>query len=139
MTTLMLRKTCASNCRVPIFHALMVVFLASMPVAPLAADEIDDYVAKQIEGQNIPGLSLAVVKNGKVIKAKGYGLANLEWNVPATADTAYQLASVSKQFTATAIMLLVEDGKLRLSDSVTKHFALSASSASAAWEIRMTS
>jgi hypothetical protein len=83
----------------------MVAFLASMPVAPLAADEIDDYVAKQIEGQNIPGLSLAVVKNGKVIKAKGYGLANLEWNVPATADTAYQLASVSKQFTATAIML----------------------------------
>jgi len=71
----------------------------------------------------LAGLSLAVVRNGKVIKAKGYGLANLEWNVPATADTAYQLASVSKQFTATAIMLLVEEGKLRLSDSVTKHFA----------------
>ena len=115
----MLRKTCGSNCRVPIFTAVAFAFLASMPGV---ADEIDDYVAKQLERQNIPGLSLAVVKNGKVIKAKGYGLANLEWNVPATVDTAYQLASVSKQFTATAIMLLVEDGKLQLSDSVTKHF-----------------
>jgi len=120
----MQRKTCASNCRVPIFVAFAFAFLASMPgVAPLAADEIDDYVTGQLERQNIPGLSLAVVRNGKVIKAKGYGLANLEWNIPATADTAYQLASVSKQFTATAIMLLVEDGKLQLSDSVTKYFS----------------
>ncbi len=119
----MLRKTYAFKCRAPIFSALSFVFLASVTgVARLPADEIDDYVATQLERQNIPGLSLAVVKNGKVIKAKGYGLANLEWNVPATADTAYQLASVSKQFTATAIMLLVEDGKLQLSDSVTKHF-----------------
>jgi len=116
----MLRKACASNCRAPILVAF--AFLACLH-GVLAADEIDDYVARQLERQNIPGLSLAVVQNGKVIKAKGYGLANLEWNVPATPDTAYQLASVSKQFTATAIMLLVEDGKLQLSDSVTKHFA----------------
>ena len=120
----MLRKTCPPSFRVPILVAFTFAFLASTPgVAPVAADEIDRYVAKQLEGQNIPGLSLAVVKNGRVIKTKGYGLANLEWNVPATPDTAYQLASVSKQFTATAIMLLVEDGKLQLSDSITKYFS----------------
>jgi len=118
MITNMIRKLCASNVR---FAFIIVsVLLASMPVS---ADEIDDYVATQLERQNIPGLSLAVVKNGKVMKARGYGFANLEWKIAATPDTAYQLASVSKQFTATAIMLLVEDGKLQLSDSVTKHFA----------------
>ena len=67
----MLRKTCASNCRVLILVAFAFAFLASMPgVSPLAADEIDDYVTAQLQRQNIPGLSLAVVKNGKVIKAK---------------------------------------------------------------------
>src|SRR5688572_239750 len=99
------------------------MFVSTFAATPLTADEIDDYVAKQIKGQNIPGLALAVVKHGKVIKAKGYGLANLEWQIPATPDTAYQLASVSKQFTATAVMVLVEDGKLQLSDNITKYFS----------------
>jgi CubicO group peptidase (beta-lactamase class C family) len=89
----------------------------------LAADPIDDYVTAQIKRQNIPGLSLAVVKDGKVIKAKGYGLANLEWKIAATPETAYQLASVSKQFTATGIMLLVEEGKVQLSDPIRKYFS----------------
>lgn len=108
----------ARNCTLFAF-----IFALGGGVATVAGDEIDDYIARQLKQGNIPGLSLAVVKSGKVIKAKGYGFANLEWKVPATPDTAYQLASVSKQFTATAIMLLVEDGKLLLSDSITKYFA----------------
>lgn len=74
-------------------------------------------------------MSIAVVRNGKVEKAKGYGLADVEHNIPATEHTVYQWASITKQFTAEAIMLLVQDGKLRLEDRIAKHYA----NAPAAW------
>jgi CubicO group peptidase (beta-lactamase class C family) len=70
-----------------------------------------------------PGLSLAIVKNGKTIKTAGYGLANVELNVAASPETVYQSGSVGKQFTAAAVMLLVEDGKIALDDRITKYLA----------------
>jgi len=60
------------------------------------------------------------LQNGKVLTARGYGLANVEFSVPVTGDTAHQLASATKIFTGTAIMMLVEEGKLSLDDSVVK-------------------
>lgn len=96
---------------------LSVLFACAL-VTALRADRVDDVVERQIKRGNSPGISVAVVKAGAVIKAKGYGLANVEWNVPATADTVYQLASVTKQFTATGVMLLVEEGKVRLADRI---------------------
>jgi CubicO group peptidase (beta-lactamase class C family) len=63
-----------------------------------------------MQKQHIPGLSLAVVRDGKIIKAKGCGFASLEWNCPVTSDTLFQSGSVGKQFTATAMMTLVEEG-----------------------------
>jgi D-alanyl-D-alanine carboxypeptidase len=63
-----------------------------------------------------------VVQDGKIIKAQGFGLANVEWNAPATKDTVYELGSMTKQFTAAAIMMLVEEGRISLDDSVTKYF-----------------
>jgi len=71
--------------------------------------------------RHIPGLSLAVVQDGKIIKAKGYGLANVELNSPAAPDTVYQLASLTKQFTATTIMLLVQDGKISVEDKISSY------------------
>jgi D-alanyl-D-alanine carboxypeptidase len=85
------------------------------------ADRVDDYIKKQMQRQHIPGLSLAIVRDGKILKARGYGLANVEMNVPATPSTVYQLASVTKQFTATAIMLLAQEGKISLDDKIDKH------------------
>src|SRR4026209_1723690 len=85
---------------------------------PVHGDRIDEFAQKHLKRNNAPAISLAVLKDGRVVKAEGYGLANVELNVPATAETAYQLASVTKQFTATAVMLLVEDGKVRLSDPI---------------------
>ena len=67
---------------------------------------------------DVPGASLLVLKDGKPIVRRGYGLANLEDNERATPTTNYRLASVSKQFTAAAILLLAEDGRLRLDDPV---------------------
>ena len=80
------------------------------------ADKVDDYIASEMKNRCIPGLALAVVKNGEVIKTKGYGLANLELNVSVTTDSVFELASVTKPFTATAIMMLVEEGKVGLDD-----------------------
>src|SRR5688572_32148829 len=85
-------------------------------------DAIDRYMESQLKQRNIPGLSVAVSRNGKLEKAKGYGLADVELSVPATERTAYQWASVSKQFTAEAIMLLARDGKLRLDDVISRHY-----------------
>jgi D-alanyl-D-alanine carboxypeptidase len=85
------------------------------------ADKVDDDIKRQMQLRHIPGLSLAVIKDGKHVKAKGYGFANLELHVPATPETVYQLGSLTKQFTATAIMLLVQDGKLALEDKISAY------------------
>jgi len=84
---------------------------------------VDDYVQAQMQKQRIPGLSLAVLKNGELVQANGYGLANVELNVPATADTIYQSGSVGKQFTATAVMMLVEEGSIGLDVPLSKYFS----------------
>jgi CubicO group peptidase (beta-lactamase class C family) len=97
---------------------ILVVSLSFQMLAGASADEVDKYVASAISKQNIPGLSLAVVRGGNVIKAAGYGYANLELDSPATAQTAYEIGSITKQFTAQAIMLLVQDGKLHLDDTL---------------------
>jgi CubicO group peptidase (beta-lactamase class C family) len=85
------------------------------------ADKVDDYIKAEMERRKIPGLSLAVVRDGEVIKAQGYGLSNVELNVAATPETIYQSGSVGKQFTATLTMILVEEGKLSLDDRIAKH------------------
>ncbi len=102
-------------------------FASALLAAAIArgADDktVDDYVQAQMQKQRIPGLSLAVLKNGELVQAKGYGLANVELKVPATADTIYQSGSVGKQFTATAVMMLVEEGKIGLDLPLSKYFS----------------
>jgi D-alanyl-D-alanine carboxypeptidase len=85
------------------------------------ADPIDDFVAAQMRQFHVPGLTLVVVKKGEIIKARGYGLANVAQKIPAAAETVYKIGSVSKQFVATGIMLLVQEGKLGLDDPVSKY------------------
>jgi len=75
-----------------------------------------------MHNRHIPGVSLAVVRDGQIIKARGYGFANVELNAPATKATVYEIGSNTKQFTATAIMMLVEQGKVRLDDGIRKYF-----------------
>jgi CubicO group peptidase (beta-lactamase class C family) len=83
---------------------------------------VDAAVRQQMQDQKIPGASLAVVRNGTVIKSAGYGLANLEVGAAAKADTIFAAGSITKQFTASAVMLLVEEGRIGLDDSITKYF-----------------
>jgi CubicO group peptidase (beta-lactamase class C family) len=96
--------------------------LSSIALAQNSAKSVDDYIQSEMRQQRIPGLALGVYRDGKIIKAQGYGLANVELNVPVRPETIFQSGSVGKQFTATAVMMLVEQGKLSLDDSITKYF-----------------
>jgi D-alanyl-D-alanine carboxypeptidase len=100
---------------------LCLAVIAGAPAA--SADAIDDYIKVEMERRQIPGLAVAVVKGGRLVKLGGYGFANLEHEVRVTPDTVFELASITKQFTATAIMALLEDGKLTLDDPVSAHVA----------------
>ncbi|MEK6321433.1 MAG: serine hydrolase [Acidobacteriota bacterium] len=84
------------------------------------ADKVDDYLKAEMQRQHIPGISVAVLKDGKIVKVEGYGLANVELNVPARPETVYKIGSVSKQFIASGIMLLIEDGRISLDDKISK-------------------
>ena len=84
------------------------------------SDRVDEMVRAEMRRQNIPGLSLAVLRDGRIIKAEGYGVANRALGTPATAQTVYKIASVSKQFIATGIMLLVQERRLGLDDPIGK-------------------
>ena len=100
-------------------HFFAFVLLLALSVA-VQADKVDDYVKSQMERQHIPGISIVVIKDQKIIKSAGYGLANVELNVAATPETVYKIGSVSKQFIATGILLLIQDGKISLDDNVSK-------------------
>ena len=85
------------------------------------ADNVDDLVKTAMKKHQIPGISLKVVHDGVEIKSECYGFANLEWNVPVTTDTVFEIGSVSKQFTAACILLLAQDGKLSVNDPISKY------------------
>ena len=87
---------------------------------PATMDSIDRYVRAEVTRYRIPGLSLAVLRGDSVVLARGYGYANVEHRVPATDSTVYQSGSVGKQFTAAAIVMLSEQGRLSLDDSITR-------------------
>ena len=100
---------------------LFVLFL--LPAILFAqVDSTDIIVNTMMKKQKVVGLSLAVIKNGKAIVNKGYGLANVELNVPISAETVIRLGSVSKQFFPVAIMKLMEEGKLDIEDPLHKFF-----------------
>ena len=82
---------------------------------------MDQFVRAEMQRQKVPGVAIAIMRKDEVIAAKGYGFANVEHRVPVTSETIFQSGSVGKQFTAAAVMLQVEDGKLALDDSITKH------------------
>jgi CubicO group peptidase (beta-lactamase class C family) len=103
--------------RIP-FLAVVLVLAATVAAR---ADPTDDYIKAEMQRQHVPGLSLVVIKDGKIIKSAGYGLADVRLKTPATPETVYKIGSVSKQFIATGIMVLVQDGRLALDDPINKY------------------
>src|SRR5690348_4228301 len=100
----------------------LLLLLSSTCFGQDVGTRIDDYIQAEMKAEQIPGLSLAIVKNGEIVIAKGYGLANIEHQVPVKPETIFQSGSMGKQFTATAVMMLVEEGKLSLDDKLIKFF-----------------
>jgi CubicO group peptidase (beta-lactamase class C family) len=107
-----------------LFAALGIGFvsLAAWAQTDDISNKVDSFVQASMRQQRIPGLALAVMRDGQIIKAQGYGLGNIELNVPVSPQTVFQSGSVGKQFTATGVMMLVEEGKVGLDDKVTKYF-----------------
>ena len=91
-------------------------------VEPIAStpEKRTDQLFMKYTGKESPGAAVAVVKNGEILYKNGFGMANLEYDIPITPSTIFHIASVSKQFTAFAILLLEKEGKLSLDDDIRK-------------------
>src|ERR1700758_3066760 len=102
--------------------ALGVLCLAGSATHADTLDKIDSYVQAEMQRQHIPGLALGIYRDGRMERVQGYGLANVELDVRVKPETIFQSGSVGKQFTAMGIMMLVEEGKIALDDSILKYF-----------------
>jgi CubicO group peptidase (beta-lactamase class C family) len=102
--------------------ALFLIFCSTTAVSQNVYDaSVDGFVKAELARQKVPGVSIAVVSDGKPALVKGYGFANVEHQVVATPDTIFQSGSVGKQFTAMAVMMLIEEGKAKLDDKINAH------------------
>jgi len=108
------------------FAGLWAAFAAAQTDTSAA---VSDYIRSEMNREHIPGLSLLVIRDGQIIQSQGFGFANVELQVPVKPETVFQSGSVGKQFTATAVTMLVEQGKISLDAPLTKFFP----GAPAAW------
>ena len=93
---------------------------AQADLSPELRDKIDKLATDALTRSGVPSASVAVVRDGKIVYLKAYGSARLEPRTPATSEMRYSIGSISKQFTAAALLLLQEQGKLSLDDKVAK-------------------
>lgn len=100
---------------------LIILFSQSSLRAQENIEKSIDEIFSDYQDSDRPGASVAVVKDGKIIFKKGYGSANLEYDIPNTPSTVFHIASISKQFTVFSILLLAEQGKLSFDDDIRKY------------------
>lgn len=117
--SLALLSACGSDHSSNLATTIPVTATGPISTAQLAA--IDTYVQAQMAAQHIPGLTLVVTLDGKPALQKGYGVSNIASSTPATPATVFWIGSITKQFTASAIMLLVQDGRIGLDDKVSRY------------------
>ena len=87
----------------------------------ITSEEIDNIVERSMENFTIAGVAVAVVKDGKIIHQKGYGIQSIDSRTKVNENTNFGIASNSKAFTTTALAILVEEGKISWTDKVVKH------------------
>jgi CubicO group peptidase (beta-lactamase class C family) len=104
-----------------LLSVIIIVFLCSTAKADGLTDQVDK-LFKTWDKPDSPGCALGVIKDGQFIYKRGYGMANLEHNIPITSQSVFRIGSTSKQFTAMCIALLEEQGKLSVDDSLRKYF-----------------
>src|SRR5918993_1410108 len=100
--------------------ALAIAFLIQAPAADPKVAQVDE-VFKAYARKDSPGCAVGVYQDGRTVLTRAYGMATLDHDVPLTPQSVFHVASVSKQFTAAAILLLAQDGKLSIDDDVRKY------------------
>ncbi len=96
--------------------------VCSFAAGTALAQDPSSLIQREMQRQKVPGCSVAVVRAGKVVFAKGFGIANQEWKAKATAETVYRIGSVTKQFCAALILMLQDEGKLKLDDPISMYW-----------------
>jgi CubicO group peptidase (beta-lactamase class C family) len=109
-----------------LFYCFLFLFVANLQLTAQSKQHVNyeakiDEIFKKYNDENKPGAAVAVVKDQKIVFKKGYGSANLEYNIPVSPSTVFHIASVSKQFTVFSILLLAEEGKLSFDDDIRKY------------------
>ena len=115
------RRTNACLVRLLSGALFVCVILTSTARAQDRFDGLDNYMGEAMEKWQVPGLAIAVVKDGEIVLARGYGNRQIGRDAPVTADTLFSIASCTKSFTASCIAMLVDEGKLQWDDPVRKH------------------
>jgi len=110
-----------NNFKVAIITLLVSVFSFSLFAQPITSPQIDSLVEKTLQTFDVPGIAVAVVKDGKVIHAKGYGVRSLNTKEKVDENTLFGIASNSKAFTVAALGMLMDEGKLKWDDKVTDY------------------
>jgi len=101
--------------------AILIAFSTLVTWPQSTPDQVDEYVKQRMRDLHIPGLSLVVLEEGRIVKASGFGTANVESDTPATPETVYKIASLSKFFIASAILSLMQEGKIRLDAQISQY------------------
>jgi D-alanyl-D-alanine carboxypeptidase len=104
-----------------VVRAAVALVLLSFVASVARADQVDDYVKAQMKTFALPSVSLVILEDGKITKIGAYGVADVARGTPAAPETVYKIGSVSKQFIATGIMLLAQDGRLKVDDPVSRY------------------
>lgn len=101
---------------------LSIIFILCNVITAQNKDkEIDDIINREMKERKIPGLQVSIVQNGNIVLSKSYGIANLQNNIPVNNQSIFAINSITKVFTAVAVMKLIEEGKLNLSEPVSKY------------------
>ncbi len=93
----------------------------SLPAITVSYPEVDEYLVRQIKGDNIPGMAIVVVRGEEIVYCKGFGITSVKENIPVTPQTIFDLASVSKSFTAIGVLILRDSGLIDLDTSVQQY------------------
>jgi len=96
-------------------------FSSASAQAPALPDTVDRFIRAELARQHIPGMSVAILRGDSILLAHGYGFTNVEHHTPATDSTVYSVGSLTKPLTSVAIVLLSQQGKLKLDDPITKY------------------
>jgi CubicO group peptidase (beta-lactamase class C family) len=105
------------------FILLRALFVLASAVTCSASDRIDAFIAQEMARKKIPGIGLTVLQDGHVTKMQGYGAAILEGSARVDSETGFEIGSITKQFTASLVMMLARERKLEFDDRITRYFA----------------